>query len=384
MAFLTLDAEKLKSNYTYLNDLFSKKSIEWAVVTKLLCGNKTFLQEVLALDLKQVCDSRVTNLKMVKSIAPEVETVYIKPPPKRSIEGVVRYADISMNTEMQTIRLLSEEAKRQNKQHKVIIMIEMGELREGILGENLLRFYENVFQFSNITVVGVGTNLNCMYGVLPSHDKLIQLSLYTQLIEAKFNTEIQYISGGSSVTIPLIFEDLLPKAINHFRVGETLFLGTDVYHDTPFPKMYPDVFRLYAEVIEITKKTGVPVGKLGTNLKGESMEFEHQDRSQRSFRAILDLGLLDMDEKHVHLKDSSLEIVGASSDMIVVDLGDNPNNIKVGDLLECEMDYMGLLRIMNSKYIEKRVVHEKLLDIPESNIAAAGHTLHKHKTLAQE
>ena len=228
MAFITLDSEKLESNFDYLNTLFKKNAIEWSIVSKILSGNKTFLTELLKFDINQICDSRVSNLKEIKSINPKIETIYIKPPAKRSISRVVKYADISMNTEIETIKLLSQEAKKQNKTHKIIIMIELGELREGVLGEDFIGFYESIFKLENIQVVGIGANLSCLYGVLPNHDKLIQLSLYEQLIEAKFNKQIPYVSGGSSVTIPLIFQNLLPKGINHFRVGETLFLGTDV------------------------------------------------------------------------------------------------------------------------------------------------------------
>lgn len=355
MAFITLNTEKLKKNYEYLDKLFSQNGIQWAVVSKLLCGEKTFLQEVIKLGPKQLCDSRVSNLKTIKSISPETETVYIKPPAKRAIEPVVKYADISFNTEIDTIELLSTEAVKQGKTHKIVIMIEMGELREGVLREELLEFYSRVFELPNIEVIGLGTNLTCMYGVLPSHDKLIQLCLYEQLIEAKFNKEIQYVSGGSSVTIPLIFQNLLPKGINHFRVGETLYMGTDVYNNTTFEKMENEIFQLFAEIIELTEKPVVPMGELGHNLTGEVLEFENEDQTETSYRAIIDLGLLDIDEEHIRLKNKNLQIVGASSDMMVIDLGENNENHHVGDLLEFEMSYMGILRIMNSTYIEKRV-----------------------------
>src|SRR5690606_23701583 len=133
--------------------------------------------------------------------------------------------------------------------HKIIIMIELGELREGAMREDVIDFYEKVFHLPNIEVAGLGTNLTCMYGVLPNQDKLLQLCLYAQLIEARFNRKIPYISGGTSVTIPLISRGLLPKDVNHFRVGETLFLGTDVYSSKPNPEMHQDVFKLYAEII---------------------------------------------------------------------------------------------------------------------------------------
>ncbi len=355
MAFITLNIKKLKSNFDYLDSLFNTHHIQWAVVTKLLCGNKEFLAELLRFNIRQVCDSRVSNLRIIKQINPDIETIYIKPPARRAIQGVVRYADISMNTGVETIKLLSAEAQRQNKIHKVIIMIEMGELREGIMRDDLIDFYHGVFHLPNIEVVGIGTNLSCLYGVLPNHDKLIQLSLYKQLIEAKFKKSIAYVSGGSSVTIPLIFQNLLPKGINHFRVGESLFLGTDVYNNTRLKKLETDVFMIYSEIIELIEKPQVPMGEMGTNVEGEIPEFDKNAMGLTSYRAIIDIGLLDVDEKHFSLVDTGLSIVGGSSDMFVVDLADNKNNYKVGDLLAFKADYMGTLRILNSKYIEKRI-----------------------------
>ncbi len=355
MAFITLDIKKLKSNFDYLNTLFKKNGIKWSIVSKLLSGNKKYLTELLKFDINQICDSRVSNLKEIKLINPNIETIYIKPPAKRAIPSVVKYADISMNTQVETIKLLSKEAKKQNKTHKIIIMIELGELREGVLGEDFIDFYESIFKLENIKVIGIGANLSCLYGVLPNQDKLIQLSLYEQLIEAKFNKQIPYVSGGSSVTIPLIFHNLLPKGINHFRVGETLFLGTDVYNNTKFKKMHSDVFRLYSEIIELIEKPIVPMGELGSNVEGKNFEFDQTNIGETSYRAIIDLGLLDAEPDHLELVDKSLKFAGASSDMIVIDLGENKKNYKVGDLVEFKLDYMGILRIMNSRYIEKRV-----------------------------
>ncbi len=355
MAFVTLDIIKLQANFDFLNALFKKNGIEWSIVSKILSGNKLFLSELLKFDFKQICDSRVSNLKEIKSINPEIETIYIKPPAKRSISRIVKYADISMNTEFETIKLLSDEAKRQNKIHKIIIMIELGELREGVMGDDFIAFYESVFKLTNIQVVGIGANLTCLYGVLPNHDKLIQLSLYEQLIEAKFNRQIKYVSGGASVTIPLIFQNLLPRGINHFRVGETLFLGTDVYNNTKFKKMHADVFNLYTEIIELIEKSTLPSGEMGTNVSGETYKFNHKNIGETSYRAIIDLGLLDVEIDHIELVDKSLKLAGASSDMIVIDLNKNENNYKVGDLIEFKLDYMGILRIMNSKYIEKKI-----------------------------
>ncbi|MGV3631814.1 MAG: alanine racemase [Bacteroidota bacterium] len=369
MAFITLNTSKLRDNFETLNELFEKNRIEWAIVAKMLCGNRKYLETLIGLGINQICDSRIDNLEIIKSISPEIETVFIKPPAKRNAARIVRFADVSFNTEYETIQLLSKAAVRQGKTHRIVIMIELGELREGVMRENFIAFYSKVFRLPNIEVIGIGTNLTCMYGVLPNHDKLIQLCLYKQLVEARFNKQIPYISGGASVTIPLIGKGLLPAGINHFRVGETLFLGTDVYNCTYYKHMHNDVFKLYAEIIELNEKPLVPNGELGHNLSGNTLEFDESLAGSSSYRAIVDVGLLDVEEGSIVPTDASIQIAGASSDMIVLDLGENTRNLKVGDTIEFSLDYMGILRLMNSDYIDKRFEEKRVPDmLPAVNL----------------
>src|SRR5690606_16692425 len=214
MAYLKFYRDRLRHNYEFLSKILSEKNIEWGVVTKLFCGNELILREILDLGVIEVHDSRISNLKVIKKLNPKVQTVYIKPPPKRSIKSLVTYADVSFNTEIEIIRMLSNEAVRQNKQHKIIIMVEMGDLREGVMRDELLEFYSEVFELPNINVVGLGTNLNCLHGVMPNSDKLIQLALYKQIIELKFNRKIPWVSGGTTVTVPLLIRGDLPVGIN--------------------------------------------------------------------------------------------------------------------------------------------------------------------------
>jgi len=356
MAHITLNSGKLKENYLHLDLTFRENNIRWSVVSKLLSGNIPYLKELLALKPAQICDSRISNLRIIKSIDPAIETMYIKPPPRHSVGEVVKFADISLNTEIGTIRRLSAEAKKQGKIHKVIIMIEMGELREGVMREDFMDFFSSVAGLPDIDVVGIGTNMTCLYGVLPNEDKLIQLALFEQLISARFGRKIRFVSGGSSVTLPLMQQGVLPGAINHFRVGETLFLGTNVYDGSVYNDMHNDVFRLYAEIIELTEKPSVPQGEMGMNVEGEVFEFDEEEIGRKSWRAIVDMGLLDVDDKHIVPADENLTLVGASSDMFVLDLGEKGKAYKVGDYVEFKMDYIGVVRILNSKYIEKRIV----------------------------
>jgi len=355
MAFLKLYRENLKHNFDFLKDLFDSNGMNWGIVSKLLCGNEDYLKELINLGVNEIHDSRVSNLKVVKQIDPSVQTVYIKPPAKESIPDIISYADVSMNTEYFTMHLLSEEAVRQDKIHKVIIMIETGDLREGVMGEHLIDFYAKVFELPKLQIVGIGTNLNCLHGVMPSQDKLIQLSLYKQIIELKFNRKIPWVSGGTSVTIPLLINKQIPKGINHFRVGETLFFGVNLFTESAIPGMKGDVFELYTQIIEITKKPMLPHGELANNPQGETMSIDENLYGQTSYRAIIDVGLLDIDPKYLIMDDYDFEVAGASSDMLVIDLGQNKHKYKVGDMLRFKLKYMGALAILNSSYIEKKI-----------------------------
>jgi predicted amino acid racemase len=321
MAYLKLDKKKLEHNYKILDAHFKSHQIEWATVSKILCGNKPFLKELINLGTKEICDSRISNLQKIKEIDPEIQTVYIKPPAQKLITEIVKYAD----------------------------------LREGVMGEDLMAFYGEIFKLSNIEIVGIGANLNCLSGVMPSADKLIQLSLYKQLIEATFNKKIPWVSGGTSVVIPLMLTKQLPKGINHFRIGETLFFGVNLFTNELVEGMHGDVFKFYAQIIELNEKPLVPTGVLDENPSGDVFEINEEDYGKTSTRAILDVGLLDIEPNFLEPDDKSLEITGASSDMVVIDLGKNSSNYKVGDILSFNVKYMGALGLLNSNYIEKIV-----------------------------
>ena len=355
MSEILLNRKSLAHNFEYLRKLFEEHNIEWGIVTKLLCGNNKFLQEIIQLGARELLDSRISNLKKIKMIDPAVRTIYIKPPPHRSLKNVVKYADVSFNTDYETMKLLSEEAHNQNKVHQVIIMIEMGDLREGVMGENLINFYERVFELPNIEIIGFGTNLNCLYGVMPSPDKLIQLNLYKQIIELKFNKKIPLISGGSSVTLPMLLKKQLPKNVNHFRIGETLYFGNNLITGKIIKGMRDDVISFYAEIIELIEKPLVPEGELGDNPSGERFEVDPKDYGKKAWRALLDVGLLELSPDFLEPFDNKIKMAGGSSDMLVIDLGKNPKKYKVGDYVKFKLKYMGALGLFNSDYVRKRI-----------------------------
>ena len=361
MAELIVKSDEIIQNVEKLNNFLDKHSVTWSLVVKVLSGHREFLEKLLfhpiVKNLHSVGDSRISGLQIIKEINPEIVTMYVKPPAMDAIEAIVSYADISLNSSYRTIEALNAEAGRQGKRHRVIIMIELGELREGILREKVIDFYKRVFELKNIDIEGIGTNLGCMYGIQPTYDKLLQMSLYKQLIDAKFNTNLPLISGGSSITLPLVGKSAMPKNINHLRIGETPFLGTSPFDGTQFLGLSTDAFEYLGNVIELELKETSPDGILTEGNIGHTSENFDWDHS---YRAILDFGILDVDVNELTPKDPEIRFAGTTSDMSVYDLGPVDKNkkcrYKVGDKIRFSPSYMAVARLMNSKFIDKTIL----------------------------
>lgn len=361
MAHLNIKISEIKKNIRTITRYLDQYDVKWSLVTKVFSGDREFLRRLLTPEivknLHSVGDSRLTSLKNLKAVYPEIQTIYIKPPARVYADEVVKYADISLNSSYNTIVALNEAAKKQKKTHKIILMVEMGELREGIDRDNLVNFYKRVFEMSNIEVIGLGSNLGCMYGVEPTYDKLLQLSLYKRLIECKFNKKMDFVSGGSSITLPLLEKGNVPPEINHFRIGEAAFFGTSPYDNDQFLELSTDTFNFYANLIELEEKGIVPDGIINEANIGHTAGFKEVDLDKTTYKGIVDFGMLDVDYHDLTPKDPEIKFVGTTSDMTVYDLGENIDDkgnkkYSINDAICFKPSYMAAARLLHSKFID--------------------------------
>ena len=359
MATLHIDTRKIRKNVGKLNNYFENNDIQWTLVSKVLCGHRQTLEKVICCEemegLHSIGESRIGNLRTIKKIDPNIRTMYIKPPEIRYASQIVKHADYSLNTSMNTIEALNKEAGEQGKIHNVLIMIELGELREGILREDIERFYEKVFHLPNIRVSGIGANLGCMYGIEPTKDKLIQLCLYKQLLEAKYGERLELISGGSSITLPLIGRRKVPKGVNHFRVGEAAFFGTSPLDNKRFRDLSENAFEFSSQILELKEKETVPDGVIGDASIGHAMDNGHNNGDTVK-KAILDFGMLDVGHEDLRPKMPEAEFVGISSDMCVYSINDHRSGLSTGDRILFKPRYLAVAKLMLSKFIDKTVV----------------------------
>ncbi len=348
----------LRHNLAVISGWMNSHNASWTVVTKVLCGHAETINALQLMGVRSIGDSRLENIRIIERIVPEFETWYLRIPDLSSVPHVAALSDVSLNSELGTIRALNDEARGRKTTHRIVIMIELGDLREGILPGSLLQFYEDVLSLSNIRVLGIGANLGCLAGVVPSIDQFTQLALYRELLELKFGCRLPIISAGSSVVLPLLLNGELPAAINHFRIGEAIFLGTDLVNGGTLPGLRDDAILLDAEIAEIKEKGLVPMGETAATQPFQSETTAGNDDippGARGYRALITIGQLDTDISGLTPVNPSYSIAGASSDVTVVNLGDDPDGLHVGDTLTFRVNYSALLRLMGSRYISKRV-----------------------------
>ncbi len=360
MALLQIHIDRIISNIRKIDTIMKNHGKEWSLVVKVLGNHRDALAAVIdqcsSFDIHSIAVSHWKNLKLIKELKPGINTMFIKPPVMKNAMNIVRYADVSLNSSFLTIQALDKAAIRQGKIHKIIIMVEMGELREGIRREGLIDFYNKVFDLSNIEVIGLGTNLGCMTGIKPSYDKLLQLVLYEQIIDARFNRRLDLVTGASSITLPLLEKGMIPKGVNHFRIGEAAFLGTSPLNNKVFQDLRTDTFTFEANIVELYRKSNSPDGIITNAAVGQNTIQETSDMCKSSYHALVDFGVLDVDAESLIPMDESVRFFGNSSDMTVYNLGENPGGYETGDVLKFKLKYMAVARLMAGANIEKRVL----------------------------
>lgn len=354
---ILIDPLAISHNYGMVNRWVEDHGATLTVVTKALCGHAGTIAALAGMGVTSIADSRLKNLRELAKSDAGFEKWYLRPPAQSQLEEVVELTDVSLNTELHTVKKLNEVARERDTVHRVILMIELGDLREGILPGALVRLYNEVFQLKNIEIPGIGANLGCFSGTVPSVDQLMQLVLYRELLELKFQKELPIISAGSSVLLPFLLEGRVPGAVNHFRVGEAILLGTDLINGGTMQGLRDDGFILEAEIIEMKEKSLTPSGETVDEIAPFPVadETDEKDRApgSRGYRAVVTVGGLDTDISGLVPVDPSYRIAGASSDVTVLNLGDNPKNLRTGDTVCFRMGYSTMVRLMNNSYTEK-------------------------------
>jgi predicted amino acid racemase len=351
---LIIDLNKIENNLNKTIEMVASAGCSLMIVTKGYCADMEIYKILNESNIDYIADSRIQNLK--KYSDSKKEKVLLRLPMISEADEVVRYADVSLNSELKTIKILNDKAEKQSKIHKIILMIDLGDLREGIFFKNeneIFETIEEILKLKNIKFHGIGVNLTCYGAVIPKNENLSILVELKNKIENKFNIKLDVVSGGNSSSVHLIGKKELPEGINNLRIGEAFLLGNETSYSQKLDGFNDDAFVLEAEIIELKEKQSVPIGETGVDAFGNKPVYE--DRGIRK-RAIIAVGKQDIDSDNLHPIDSKIDIIGASSDHTILDVTNSDTDYKVGDILNFKLSYSSLLRATTSEYISRTYV----------------------------
>jgi predicted amino acid racemase len=349
--YLTIDLDKIEHNARAVVTLCAEHGIEVTGVTKGVSGCPEIADAMLKGGVISIGDSRMGNIHRLARAGVTSAPMLLRLPALSGVEEVVTSVGVSLNSEISVLTALSHAAGRLDRIHDVIIMVDLGDLREGVWPDALIDFVGEAIQLANIRLKGIGTNLACFSGVVPSEENMTQLVSLAEEIEGTFSILLDWISGLNSSALDLIASGRMPKRINHARIGEAILLGRETVHRRLWPGTFQDVFTLKAEVLERKTKPSLPIGARGEDAFGQYPVFE--DRGDRT-QALLNIGREDVDIEGLTPSEAAITILGASSGYLAIDVSEAAVEVGVGDKIAFSVNYGALLAAMTSEYVQKR------------------------------
>lgn len=288
----------------------------------------------------QLASSRLSQLAALAGLG--LPTMLIRVPMLSEAEEVVRLADYSLQSDRTVLDAVEAACERQGKTHKVVLMADLGDLREGWWDkEELVQtalYVER--ELSHVVLAGVGTNLGCYGAIKPTVEKMEELAALAGRVEAAIGRELEIVSGGATTSLPLICRHEMPEKINHLRVGEAILVCYALKYEwgrTDMEFLSSHVFTLQAQVLECRSKPSYPVGEIFVDAFGNCPTYE--DRGPRR-RALIGIGKLDMgSEIRIMPREKGVVWLGSSSDHTILDVEDCPRSLEAGDILEFDISY---------------------------------------------
>jgi len=330
----------------------ARQGIKVTGVSKATLGLPEIARTWVAAGVHSIGESRIESIESLSRWELGVPLLLIRSPMLSQVDRVVAHAAISCNSEAVVLRALAAAAHCQGVRHGVLLMVELGDLREGILAADLEAMVMLTLALPSLLLVGIGTNLGCQNGVAPDQSNMGELSHLIEALEGRFGIRLAWCSGGNSANLPWLAGGGDPGRINHLRLGEALLLGREPLTRTAIPGLYTDAITLVAEVIESKHKPTRPWGtrQCTSFAKGPAAPQKQPDQPvAMAMRALLALGEQDADPAGLSCPGISIE--GASSDHLVVSGAES--GLAVGDEQRFQVSYSSLLRAMTSPFVSR-------------------------------
>ena len=215
--------KRIQNNALVLRNACLSAGVTPVAVIKGFNGHPAIVQALIDAGYTCMCGSRLPHLQTIKQKHPHLTTMMLRIPMLSELPKLLQVADISLNSEPAVLRALNDEAAKQGKIHQVILMRDLGDLREGQIDRGAFYSLADLAeQLPKLYLLGIGTNLTCYGSIIPSNENLSELVEDARIIENRIGRKLDIISGGSTSSLPLVFNGKLPAGINQLRLGEAL------------------------------------------------------------------------------------------------------------------------------------------------------------------
>jgi len=346
---LLMDINEIRSNTEKIVEKCQKNGIQISGVTKGVCAHPEVVSAMVEGGCSFLADSRLKNLVEIKVFGHGLPLMLMRIPMLSEIPDVVKYVDYVFISTPETLDCLEKECSYQQKHQKVIIMMDLGDLREGMLQNNISSFANKLSSCEMVKGAGLAVNFACFGGVLPDVLKLQDLVHSAERFEDILGYSLEIISGGATSSLQLLENGQIPDRLNNLRIGEGILLGSDISGQRWIPDLSQQTMYLETEVIEVMTKPSVPFGEIGADAFGNVPVF--RERGKRK-RAIVAIGKQDLNIEGVTPFDKGIEILGASSDHMILDIEDCDKDLSVGSRMRFSVNYSAMLSLTTSAYVE--------------------------------
>lgn len=350
---IEVDLRKLRHNTRTVVERLKGRGIQVTAVTKAVCGHPTIAQAMLDGGAEGLAEARLSNVKRLRQTGMTCPITLIRTPMLSQVDDVVQVCHASYNTEMSVIAALAAAARRQNTVHGIILMVELGDLREGIMPQDIGHIGQQVADMPGVALNGIGANFACLSGKAPTATKMQALTALANEVEGRRGPFLETVSGGNSANLPWAFGSRTTGRINDLRLGEAILLGVDPVTRKQIGGLFQDTFTLVAEVIETDTKT---VSPRASTVDHAPAIVRLVPTTSETTRIILALGNQDIDVAGLSMPAGST-LIGATSDHLVI--GTIDQKLRVGSELRFQMNYSALMRAMAAPDIQTNLRNDR-------------------------
>lgn len=346
-ATLTIDLAKIAENTRRVVD--AMPGVDIVAVTKVCAGSPQVGVAMLSGGASALAESRLENVARLRAAGITAPIWLLRPAPAGLADEVVATTQVSLASEVMLVLALDRAAGQAGLRHSIVAMVDLGDLREGMMPVDLPAFLACVEAMEYVDVVGIGLTLSCYGGITPTDENLGELVALTEAAEAQLGRKL-LISGGTSTTIDAFNAGQMPERIDNLRIGEAIVMGVSPLTRERILGLHTDALTLSVPVIECKVKPSKPRGIAAQDAFGNKPVFE--DLGLRR-RAICAIGRQDAPPDGLVPLDSRIRVLGASSDHLILDVESLPVPPVVGESIEFRPGYSATLALCTSEYVRK-------------------------------